>query len=107
MQLRLHAEYECHPLWTWEADGLRNFDPQKLPIPAAMVEDIRAWARRYEATYNRADPVSSGFLSPAEEEDFDREGRRLWSELKEALGPEHQVAYYSVLTGWEGDGARL
>ncbi len=104
MQIRLHAEYECHPLWAPESDGLRNFDPQELPISATLVARIRAWAARYEATYDRADPVSSGFSSPAEEEDFDRDGRELWHALREALGPTHQVVYYSVARGWEGVG---
>lgn len=90
-------------MWTWEGDGLRNFDPRELPIPVPLVEDIRGWAARYEATYNRADPVSSGFASQADEVDFDQKGRRLWRALQEALGPEHEVAYYSVLNGWEGN----
>ncbi len=102
MKLRLQADYECFPSWALEEDGLRNFDPAELPIPAALAEDIRAWARRYEATYDRADPASSGFPSCQDEEGFDREGRRLRAALKEALGTDHQVAYFSVLSGWEG-----
>jgi hypothetical protein len=101
MKVRLAPDYECPPTWEGEGHEFGNVDPQELPIPPALVEEIRVWAARYEATYNRADPVSSRFSSPADEEDFDREGRRLWRALQESLGPQHEVSYHSVVTGWE------
>lgn len=102
--IRLAPEYECYPLWSWVRDGLSNFDPGELPIPEALAEEIRAWAARYEATYDRSYPPDSDFSSPAEKEAFDQEGRRLWKALREALGPEYEVTYFSVLTGWESAG---
>jgi hypothetical protein len=101
MQIRLHIDYETDPIWVSDATGLENIDPGQLPIPGALVEQIRAWAVRYLATYNRDDPASSGFSSIEEKCDFDQEGRRLWSALREELGPNWVVSYFSVLTGWE------
>lgn len=101
IQIQLHADYECHPTWASEEVGLRNFDPAELPIPAPLANAIRAWAARYEATYLRMDPLASGFASVQEEEAFDRDGWTLFAELQRALGPEHEVAYFSILSGWQ------
>jgi hypothetical protein len=104
MKIRLAAEYECHPMWAAESEGgLSNLDPDEFPLSAELVGDIRAWAAKYEATYNRNDPASSDFGSRSEEEHFDLEGRRLWKRLQAELGAEHDVAYFSVITGWEGN----
>lgn len=104
MKYRLAADYECSPVWKGDGLEFRNIDPASLPVPPSIAEAIIAWSRRYDATYNRADPAASGFSSPAEEEEFDAEGRRLWTTMEECLGADDDVEYFSILRGWESRG---
>ena len=104
MKFRLAAEYECYPTWSGEGEHFKNVDPATLPVPGELIRAFTAWGQRHEATYDRADPVASGFPSPEAEAAFDQEGRRLRAALARALGPEHVVVYFSVLHGWESVG---
>lgn len=100
MNIQLCPDYECHPIWISESSGLSNVDPGVLPIPAHLAERIRAWASKYESTYDRTDPASSGFQAEQEQKEFDIEGREIWRALREALGGDYDIVYFSVLSGW-------
>lgn len=103
MRIRLHADYECYPLWIEKEDGLSNVEPSTLSlVPSPLAERITRWGEEYDKTYKPDDPIESGFPAPDEERAFDATGETLWQELKETLGDEHEVAYYSVLRGWMG-----
>lgn len=92
--IKLMPDYHCFPLW--EPDSKEyNIDPDDLPFPADLKAALRAWADAYDKTLNQEYPPDSGFASPAEEEAFEAEGRRLWSELKAQLGHEYKVVYFS------------
>ena len=90
------AEYECFPIWEAFDDGTKNVDPDHLPVGSELKVSLRNWAATYDRTLNQDYPPDSGFATPEEEETFEIEGRRLWKELTDNLGPEYKVAYYSA-----------
>jgi hypothetical protein len=92
--LKLMTDYECFPLWKVGGE-IGNVDPDDLPLANELKAALRAWASAYDNTLNQEYPPDSGFASPAEEEAFEAEGRRLWNELQAQLSPEYKVVYYS------------
>lgn len=95
-QLKLMADYGCFPLWEYQdGEPVGNLDPDRLALSAELRSALRAWAAAYDRTLNHDYPPDSGFFSPAEEEAFEAEGRRLWQELKSQLGARYKVCYFS------------
>ena len=92
--LKLMPDYNCFPLWKID-DELGNVNPDDLPLSTDVKVALRTWADAYDKTLNQEYPPDSGFASPAEEEDFEAEGKRLWKVLQEQLGPDYRVAYFS------------
>lgn len=101
MQLRLMTDYECHPIWEELADGERNLAPQDLPISPELVSRLIQWQLDYDRTLDRQDPARSGFKSREQEEAFEREGRAIWIELRQQLGPEYDVTFFSQIENRE------
>jgi hypothetical protein len=92
--LKLMPDYHCFPLW--KAGGeIGNVDPDDLPLTNDLKAALRAWASAYDKTLNQEYPPDSGFKSPAEEEAFESEARRLKEELRAQLGPDYKVMYFS------------
>lgn len=100
--IKLMADYGCSPLWETGAEG-GNVPLEELPLRAELREALRAWADAYDRTLNEAYPPDSGFADTAEEDAFEAEGERIWRALRQELGAEFTVAYYSDLHGlrWE------
>jgi hypothetical protein len=95
-QIKLMTDYESWPLW-WAGDAdPGNIDPNTLPLSAATIARLEAWANAFDATLNRDDPASSDFPSDAAFESFEAEGRALWRQLRDELAPQYQVLYYST-----------
>lgn len=92
-RLKLMADYGCHPLWGVAAEEIGDVDPADLPISRALAADLGRWARAYDATLDRDDPVRSGFASPEAAAAFRAEGARLAERLRIELGE-----------GWSIDG---
>jgi hypothetical protein len=98
--LKLMADYECWPLWEYSDDDLvDNVNPDDLPLTDDLKLALHNWKAAYDRTLNRQCPQDSGFPSPAAEEAFEMEGRRLWKELQAQLGPEYKVVYFSQREG--------
>jgi hypothetical protein len=96
--LKLMPDYCCWPIW--RAGGeVGNVDPEGLPLTAELKGALMKWARVFDATLDWDNPADSGFRSPAEEEAFEAEGRRLWRELIDQLGDDYQVVYFSNRDG--------
>lgn len=60
-RLRLMADYECHPLWESQEEGLHHVDPFELAIPEQLAEALTEWAGQYTASLNQSDPTRPGF----------------------------------------------
>ena len=101
MMYRLLPDYECSPIWAGDGSDYRNLAPSEVSVSIGLQKALRDWAARYEQTYNRTDPLSSGFKSADDEQSFDKDGYQLWNRLKDELGSEHKVDYYSVVSGWK------
>ncbi len=92
--IKLMPDYHCHPLWQPDSKEY-NIDPDDLPLTNDLKAALRAWANTYDTTLNQEYPPDSGFASPAEEEAFEAEGRRLCGKLQEQFGLEYKVVYLS------------
>ncbi len=93
-QITLMPDHGCSPLWMYDAHELvDNPDPDELPVTADLKVALERWSAAYEGTRDLEYPLNSGFATPAEEEAFEAEGRRLCAELQAQLGPECTVSY--------------
>ncbi|MBT2492563.1 hypothetical protein J7E96_29465 [Streptomyces sp. ISL-96] len=94
-QVRLAADYDCHPVWVRGSDGVNdNVAPGELPVDQGLAEDLERWGDAYDATLNRDDPMASGFPDPREEAAFAERGEELARELARQLGVGWRVTYY-------------
>ncbi|GLV73986.1 MULTISPECIES: hypothetical protein [Streptomyces] len=96
--VRLSAEYECYPVWVITEQGLDNVAPDSLPLSKQLIEDLNRWGDEYEATYNRDDPITSGFTSEAAEQRFVERGHRLARRLRDELDGTWCVSYFDQST---------
>lgn len=88
-------DYQCHPLW--DVDEPDNIDPATLPLGDETRRALDAWAARYDRTLNEDDPLASGFASSEDELAFEADGRRLWQQVQQELGPDYRVYYFSQM----------
>ncbi|MEM8532126.1 MAG: hypothetical protein AAGF95_14870 [Chloroflexota bacterium] len=93
-QIKLMPDYASFPLWSISGET-GDIDPEQLPLTKTTQERLLAWADTYAATLNLDDPLASGFASDAEAEAFEHEGIALWHELRNELGPDYEVSYFS------------
>lgn len=93
-QIKLMADYASFPLWLVSGET-GDIDPEQLPLTKATQERLLAWADTYGATLNPDDPLASGFASDADTAAFEQEGIALWHELRNELGPDYEVLYFS------------
>lgn len=98
-KLKLMADYGGVVLWGVGAADLGPIDPRALPLTDDLRVAIRRWADAYDRTLNQEYPPDSGFADPSEQEAFEEEGMRLWSELQAQLSPDWSVAYFSDRDG--------
>ena len=92
-RLKLMADYDCHPLWGTTADEIGDIDPASLPISAALVADLAAWAGAFDATLDRDAPARSGFASSEAADAFRTEGARLAERLECELGEAWRIDF--------------
>lgn len=92
-RLKLMADYECHPLWGTVAAEIGDVDPASLPISAALVADLAAWAAAYDATLDRADPAASGFATDEAAAAFRARGAVLARRLEAELGAGYEIVF--------------
>lgn len=87
------ADYECWPLW-WDGNGrVGNIAPSDLGLSDRLSAALRAWSSAYDATLNRDDPLSSGFASIDDQQQFHEWGERLANRVADELGSGAVVRY--------------
>lgn len=89
--IKFMPDYGCFPLWEAAPGGATNIDPKNLPISSPLQHELDDWAATYDATLNSDDPMSSGFKSESEEDEFRRRGTELASRLRSELGTDFTV----------------
>ena len=98
--LRLRPDYHCSPLWLPDGQALGevgpDIDPDDLPLSPSLKQALWHWAAAYDRTLNQEYPPESGFPSRADAHAFQREGERLWNELRREL-PATRVSYFDVI----------
>lgn len=90
-KIKLMADYDCWPLW--KLAEVENIDPKTLPLSAATQQALVSWAKRYDGTLNRGDPLQSGFETLEAATAFNAEGWRLWDCLRQEL-PDFKLVYF-------------
>lgn len=95
IKIKLMPDYFSHPLWGLDVDNIGDLDPKTLPLTLETIAQLEAWANTYNNILNWDDPAASGFARSEEEEEFEREGVRLWLQLKQELPENYEVVYFS------------
>ena len=75
-------EYECYPIWISENGGMfENTNPRELKISETLKNQIENWDNKFEKTYNKMNPMDSGFIDKSEKLAFEKEGVIIQSNL--------------------------
>ena len=92
---KLMPDYQCFCLWETNNNNISdNIDPNELPISQELKHDLSAWEEKYDATLDWDDPISSGFKSEQEEEQFIKDGENLQKRLQQELGSGFKVTLF-------------
>ena len=94
-KIKLMADYDCYPLWEIFSDGMENIAPSSLLLPKSLAVKLDLWGEKYDKTMNQEDPSTSGFGSNHSLAAFEIEGKALYGELKQELGDDFIVTYFS------------
>lgn len=94
-EIKLMADYHCHPLWGGDSGDFSDISPEELPISLELKNSLNEWAKRYDDILNVDDPASSSFKSEKEEKLFVDDGYKLAECLKRELGNTYKVTYHS------------
>ena len=94
-RLKIMPDYECYCVW--DLDTLDNLKPDILPISSSLANKIDIWENKYEETYNKENPIESGFISKEDELNFDNEGRVILNCIRKELGDLYDVCYFSIV----------
>jgi hypothetical protein len=93
-RILLFCDYYVDPIWTYRKR--RGLPLDALPLSDTTKDALKGWAARYDELN---DPAATTWLDPIDEDaidqDFEREGRRLWRTVQEELGPTWKVRYLS------------
>ncbi|MGC6389064.1 hypothetical protein ACMV8I_15600 [Ewingella sp. S1.OA.A_B6] len=94
-EIKLMADYQCHPLWGTTLEDFGDLSPEELPISLELKNSLGEWAKRYDALLNMDDPASSGFKSEEEAKLFIDDGYKLAERLQIELGSAYKITYHS------------
>lgn len=75
-QVKVMADYGCHPLWAMDEDLCGDIAPEALQLSSELVRDFHEWAQAYDASLNSEDAANS-LWSDSEHEDHMARGRPL------------------------------
>lgn len=90
--LIIRPEIQCHPAWVYRNGMYDNVSPRSLGLSSALVRALGDWAARWDATYDLVnDPANPTFDSPAAEQHFWDEGRRLGERLRSELDDRWEI----------------
>lgn len=89
--IRVMSDYDCWP--TWDEETGRNIDPESLPITRQLVQQLNAWAARYDASLNSSDPSRSKMSDP---QGFAADGRLLADGLSRELQGISRIHYRDI-----------
>ncbi len=96
-KIKLMADYHYYPLWDMEEPD--NIDPNELPLQKETIKRLLIWSQVYDDILNLNDPSSSDFSSEMKEQEFEKEGVKLWKELQKELKSSYEVFYFSEQQG--------
>jgi hypothetical protein len=97
--IKIMSDYQCFPLWKIDDFGVENVSPNELPITEALKEMLMDWQNKYDSTLNMSNPISSGFKSDIEENNFEEQGLEIWQQMLLELGDSYRVKYFSIKSG--------
>lgn len=94
------SEYQCDPLWTHDPGRSGTFSPRDLPLSEALIEDLEAWSRSYDTSFNLED-FNNPHWSEAQYAAHDMAGVALARRLKREL-PDRQIFVWRNADGEPG-----
>jgi hypothetical protein len=91
--IKIMPEYECYPIWISENGGIfENINPRELKISEILKNQIENWDSKFEKTYNKKNPINSGFNNKSQEIAFEKEGVIIQENLVKELN-DYNVIY--------------
>jgi hypothetical protein len=91
--IKLMAEYSWQYLW----DEYGAVNQETFPLPLETKQRLLAWAEIYHTSLNWQDPLATEPWSQEKLNAFEEEGRSLWAQLRQELGGEYEVTYFSEM----------
>ena len=96
-RIKLMWDYHCWPLWQHDGQIFDNTDPATLPLSAATLARLEAWAAIPDAKLaEHADCPQDISWAAHETQSFEAEGRALWRILQRELGEDYHIVYHST-----------
>lgn len=92
-EIKVMADYQCHPLWDMAPGMYGDIDPSSLPISSELKKRLFDWAHAFDETLDMNDPSSSGFKNAEAVEAFKKDGLELAESLQAELGAEYVVVH--------------
>jgi hypothetical protein len=97
--IKIMPDYQCFPLWRIDDTGVENLNPVELPITENLKTMLLDWKKKYDDTLNMSDPISSGFKTDFEENNFEEQGLRIWQQMLAEIENLYQIKYFSAKSG--------
>jgi hypothetical protein len=94
--IKIMPDYQCFPLWEADDKEFGNINPDELKISQELKTMIHDWQVMYDNTLDSGSPNNSGFKNPKDIENFEMEGRAIWTRLISELGEKFMVKYFSI-----------
>ncbi|MHA6881640.1 hypothetical protein [Ralstonia pseudosolanacearum] len=91
-QIKVMADYQCHPVWELSPGAYGDIDPNTLPISDGLKQKLTDWVASFDETLDIEDPANSGFTSTEVEAAFKARGIQLAEQLQRELGPGFMVS---------------
>ncbi len=96
-RIKLLAEYGGTVIWNLDPFESYPMELDELPISDELRSRLRDWADEYDSSLNTEDPSSSDVLDEKQTAAFYGKGMKLWIDLKNELGPDYKVFYFSEI----------
>lgn len=91
-QIKVMADYQCHPVWEISPGAYDEIDPDALSIAGGLKQKLTDWAASFGETLDIENPANSGFKSIEVEAAFKARGIQLAEQLQKELGPDFMVS---------------
>ena len=95
--IKIMPDYECSPIWH-SGYLVGNVDPDDLPITEELKTLLDDWQNKFDLTLNLDYPPDSGFKTVREENEFKKQGLKIYEMMTRELGENYEIHYFNVFS---------